>query len=118
MQQDMDISKAPPRLSAPLPSLETVHVGNLDPKIGDNCSLKHGCSRCVLQCVFSAPPGARLSSTEAGEDDQETDNASNVKRNSFSEHEPTTVIMRRNTGTALLTQDIKIVRGDVKPSRL
>ena len=88
------------------------------PKIGDNCSLKHGCSRCVLQCVFSAPPGARQSLTESGEDDQETDNSSNISQNYFSEHEPSTVIMRRNTGTALVTQHINIDRGDVRPNRL
>ena len=77
-------------------------------KLAIFCSLKHGCSRCVLQCVFPAPPGARQSLTEAGEDDQETDNSSNISQNYFSEHEPTTVIMKGNTSTALVTQDIKL----------
>ena len=39
MQQDVDISPAPPQLGAPLP-------------------LRHGCRSLWLQRVFSAPPGA------------------------------------------------------------
>ena len=68
MQQNTVISQAPPRQSAPFPSLETIHVRSLDPKIGDCCLSKS--SRCVLQRVFSAPPGARQSLTEAGKDSQ------------------------------------------------
>ena len=71
----------------------------------------------MLHCVFSAPPGARQSLREAGEDDLETDNPSNLSQNYVSEHEPTTVRMRRNDSTALVTQDINIVGGDVSSSR-
>ena len=72
MQQDMNMSEAPPRYSAPLHSHGTVHVSNLGPKIGDKFSLRHGGSR----WVFSAPQGARESETEAGEDDHATESSS------------------------------------------
>ena len=49
-------------------------------KIGRYLSLRHGCSRCVLQCVFSAPPGASQSSTVASKDDHATDNSDNCSQ--------------------------------------
>ena len=112
MQQDMDTSKAPPPLSAPWPLPETVHAGNLDPKIGDTFSWNMAVLGACYNACFSAPPGARQSLMEAGEDDHETDNACNFKQNSFSEHEPITVIIMEKHTCFLAHTAITIVRGD------
>ena len=57
-QQDVDISKAPPHLGAPLPLFDPVHPENHDTKKWRWFPLRHSCHLSLLQRVFSAPPGA------------------------------------------------------------
>ena len=59
MQQDADMCKAPPHLSALFPQLEKVHSRNLDRTNHYNFPFDNGTSRCVWRRVFSAPPGAK-----------------------------------------------------------
>ena len=77
MQQNMDISQAPPRLSTPFPLLETVHIGNLDAKFGGNFASDMAVLGACYNACFSAPVGARQSLTKAGEDDHATDSSGN-----------------------------------------
>ena len=87
MQQNMDISQAPPHRGTPFPLLETVHIGNLDPKIGVNLPSDMAVLGACYNACFSAPPGARQSSTEAGEDDHATDSSRNFFQHQFSKAE-------------------------------